>query len=1603
MPSSINLKAVGLNLSPNQLDLPDGSLTKASNVIIRRDNVIEKRRGFKLYGEPTFSSTQRVKQLFTYRNQLIRHYDTTLEYDNGSGDFTAFLGTYLEPETGLRIRSVVANNNAYFTSATGIRKISSTGSNFTGIQPTKAGGVKAIDFNGKVLYENGLESGFMQNNSAVAYRHVWGIKDVNNNLVLGTPSERVELYNNLEETLVQDMLLTLSGLDKVGANAGSGLISDTDYVNTLKLPLNASGTEIRTNLLALADKIDNDILYANQTGSAPLQISGTSFNVTAGTATITFSSGTATNFFKIGDRVRLAGFLEADLVRTFTAVDITTERITFNNHGLVVDDVVFFTTTPPTGITANSLYYVINPTVNTFQVAITPGGAAVNLTGGTTGSFTTIRRGTFINGIQTITAVTGNTIQFATNYYGTVTTTSSATINSNNYRSITQPAVASSPATGFDLFNLQTYLENIISLLQIEPTSVISNDNLINFIIPLAITKTSNTQLTIYIPQDIISAGANRYFVQVYRSSQAIANDTTVLDDLIPSDELRLCYEVFPTPSELAAGVLLFTDIQPDGFLGANLYTNEASGEGLLQANEIPPFALDINRFKNVVFYSNTRTKQRKSLTMLGVSDLISAYNAGENPSITVSNGTITDTYNFILGVNELSQMQFRSTGLVSTNILVSTANPASFFLLDTPDNAYYVWYKNGTLPTDPAISNRIGIRVDILTTDTDNIVASKTRDALSILPQEFNAYFKFNQVNQGTTSINTTTDTINITNQSFILNNAVTVTSTGFLPGGLTAGTTYYIINPTTNSFQLSLTPSGAAIDITSTGSGTLTVNCIRCLYIENVKAGKATNIAAGTMPIGYVPSTDRNGDGQDVALKNVLLSNAVSSAQALDETARSLVRVINGNPTSPIYAYYLSTSNQVPGQMFFESKDLNADPFYILASRVDVGQSFNPEISPVSTITNISLANPTTITTASPHGLQNDDIVVISGSNSTPSVNGAYSVTVTGLNTFRIPVNVTVTGTLAYWSKAVDTEVSEDERKINRVYYSKLNQPEAVPLINYFDVGASDKAILRIFPLRDSLFVFKEDGLYRISGETAPFSLALFDSSCILIAPDSVDVSNNLVYCWTKQGISSVSEAGVNTVSRPIDTEVLRIGSSNFPNFRAATFGVGYESDNSYLVWTVQSQADTEASICYRYSNLTNTWTTYDKTNTCGIIKDDQDVLYLGAGDINYVEVERKGFNRLDYADREFIKNLNIDKYFGKTIILDNILNIEPGDSIVQDQTVDIYSYNMLLKKLDLDPGIPANDFYATLQATPGVNLRTRIELLTQKLDLQGLTYTDYFSRIQFRSGTLSNVTRGAVTTITFNNHGLLTSRYITIVNNTSTPSLNGTWPVTVLNANQFTIPISITTEALNGSWITPIDDFRDVLACYNLTINRLNQDQICAFSNYSIIDNNSLQEAIIISVNKITKQVVLNLALPYIVGPMTVYKSIVSEYTYAPATMGDALGWKHISEATMMFESKAFTSGTLSFSTDLLPQFIDVNFDAQSNGIFGHQAFGTGFFGGSSHSAPFRTYVPRNAQRCRYLNVKFRHNVARENVLVFGLTLTGAVGISTRAYRG
>jgi hypothetical protein len=84
-------------------------------------------------------------------------------------------------------------------------------------------------------------------------------------------------------------------------------------------------------------------------------------------------------------------------------------------------------------------------------------------------------------------------------------------------------------------------------------------------------------------------------------------------------------------------------------------------------------------------------------------------------------------------------------------------------------------------------------------------------------------------------------------------------------------------------------------------------------------------------------------------------------------------------------------------------------------------------------STIVSMSVGNPTVVTTAAPHGFVTGNYVTISASNATPTLNGRVRVAVTGPNTFTIPAQVTVAGTLG---TATRRPTNNQTAMVNAIY---------------------------------------------------------------------------------------------------------------------------------------------------------------------------------------------------------------------------------------------------------------------------------------------------------------------------------------------------------------------------------------------------------------------------------------------------------------------------------------------------------------------------------------------------------------------------------------
>lgn len=109
-------------------------------------------------------------------------------------------------------------------------------------------------------------------------------------------------------------------------------------------------------------------------------------------------------------------------------------------------------------------------------------------------------------------------------------------------------------------------------------------------------------------------------------------------------------------------------------------------------------------------------------------------------------------------------------------------------------------------------------------------LIANRMTDLLADANQflEFNSdqAINWSLSNAKTFTAANATETFTATAHGFANGTKVRVSSTLTLPAGLLAGTDYWVIGQTANTFQLSATKGGAVLPITTDGTGTMTVS---------------------------------------------------------------------------------------------------------------------------------------------------------------------------------------------------------------------------------------------------------------------------------------------------------------------------------------------------------------------------------------------------------------------------------------------------------------------------------------------------------------------------------------------------------------------------------------------------------------------------------------------------------------------------------------------------------------------------------------------------------------------------------------------------------
>lgn len=418
-----------------------------------------------------------------------------------------------------------------------------------------------------------------------------------------------------------------------------------------------------------------------------------------------------------------------------------------------------------------------------------------------------------------------------------------------------------------------------------------------------------------------------------------------------------------------------------------------------------------------------------------------------------------------------------------------------------------------------------------------------------------------------------------------------------------------------------------------------------------------------------------------ENIASDQFELATGGTAAQNIADTAESLIRVINrSSSTTDIYAYLLSGQNDLPGQILLEERGIGGDEFTIHVSAA--GNAFNPTLPIPTTFTDGDVTTGTDSINITAHGYYTGQRVILTTTGTLPtglSTGTDYYIVVVDVDNFKLAtsldnanagtvVNITAaSGGGTHTVTPTNIYSSADDFQ-HQLFFAKRDKPESVPLLNYRFIGSANNRILRIMPLKNSLFIFKEkEGIYRLTGDDpSNFSVDLFDSSARLLAPDSVAVVNNQIWCLSDQGIITVTETGVSVISRPIEDLILEQTGLALNPLRYYSFGVGYETDRKYILWTVSTSSDTHATQAFVWNTFTKAFTKWDITATTAFVSEDDNKLYIGEGSTNYTLQERKSLTYSDIVDYSI--SVTISSFSGDEVTLSSVTGITAGDVLTQ-----------------------------------------------------------------------------------------------------------------------------------------------------------------------------------------------------------------------------------------------------------------------------------------------------------------------------------------------
>lgn len=373
-----------------------------------------------------------------------------------------------------------------------------------------------------------------------------------------------------------------------------------------------------------------------------------------------------------------------------------------------------------------------------------------------------------------------------------------------------------------------------------------------------------------------------------------------------------------------------------------------------------------------------------------------------------------------------------------------------------------------------------------------------------------------------------------------------------------------------------------------------------------------------------------------------------AIKTAESFVYKYNQLSNKYNGRYS----AFNLTTDNDVYGVIEFEEKSPGGGACYLGLSRYDTPTSILPFPGVSSPALGTQTSSKGTMSTNGAGTLAGftptalvvsyavgDKIVVspyglsyAAGTTSPKFVNtgvpaGIYTITATGtfaagsLDFSVAGLGVTpsatdngliaTTGGFIVMANSVSTGLANNARSqsplnANRLWWSASREWENAPILNNEDIGSPDAKIQALVATVTSMFILKEDGIWRLTGTDGDWNIESLDPATKIVAPNSAAVVDGSVYALSNGGIVKISDGGVTKISTEIGLEIddyyRRLAAD--PLTARDIEGVGHAEDHAYMMSFPQQGALNNGSypgptIVYRYHVPSKHWTKNSYSN--------------------------------------------------------------------------------------------------------------------------------------------------------------------------------------------------------------------------------------------------------------------------------------------------------------------------------------------------------------------------------------------------------------------